>query len=241
MVGYEYWFKGKSFGNSAKNFVKAVFEDYPFIEEQYNDAPEFKRNNVENKVLWFTFAHKLKRHHSEGRLGIDLALAITPIDDGNSLRKQRAEIEDQEKWLAQQGVEGKERDTLVRSRVNQGVFRDRLLEVYGGQCCITGLRNEELLIASHIKPWSESEDNEKLIPENGLLLNALHDKAFDRGLITFTDDYRLKVNEELSSSQNGRLYEMLLRDEGKPIKSPTGFKPDRKYLQWHRRKHGFEK
>ncbi len=154
------------------------------------------------------------------------------------LEEERKKINALSGLLGRQGIKGKEREAVVKARVNQGVFRDGLLEVYGPQCCITGISNEKLLIASHIKPWSESEEHERLIPQNGLLLNALYDKAFDRGLITFDDNYKLKVSQGLASSQDGRLYEMLLKDEGKPIK---GFQPDKKYLRWHRRKHGFEK
>ena len=64
-------------------------------------------------------------------------------------------------------------------------FRMSVLMSYGNACCITGLKNKELLVASHIKPWSVSNiKTERTNPSNGLCLNAMHDKAFDRGLIT---------------------------------------------------------
>lgn len=83
---------------------------------------------------------------------------------------------------------GREKIVSVRQRVNQKFFRTAVLTSYKNVCCITGLNNPELLIASHIKPWSVSNDSEKTNPSNGLCLNALHDKAFDRGFITVTPD-----------------------------------------------------
>jgi putative restriction endonuclease len=76
--------------------------------------------------------------------------------------------------------EGKEKERLVRTRVNQSVFRKIILATYNNTCCITRINNADLLIASHIIPWSKDEKN-RLNPMNGLCLNALHDRAFDKG------------------------------------------------------------
>ena len=81
--------------------------------------------------------------------------------------------------------EGIEKERLVKTRVNQSIFRSIILATYNNCCCITGIENSELLIASHIVPWSKDEKN-RLNPMNGLCLNALHDKAFDIGLITIS-------------------------------------------------------
>lgn len=60
---------------------------------------------------------------------------------------------------------------------------------------MTGLSNKALLVAGHIKPWKVSDPNTmRLAPDNGLLLNALHDKAFDRGLIAITKDLKIAVS-----------------------------------------------
>ena len=73
---------------------------------------------------------------------------------------------------------GLEREALVRLRVNQSFFRNRVLSAYGFRCCVTGLTNRSLLTASHIVPWAKDAKN-RLNPRNGLCLNALHDRAFD--------------------------------------------------------------
>ena len=79
-------------------------------------------------------------------------------------------------------IDGKEKERIIKTRVNQSLFRKVVLATYNNKCCITGLAQPELLIASHIIPWSVNE-KERLNPSNGICLNALHDKAFDSGLI----------------------------------------------------------
>ena len=75
----------------------------------------------------------------------------------------------------------------IMVRVNQARFRRAILAGYEARCCISGLAVPELLIASHIVPWSMDAKN-RLNPQNGLCLSALHDKAYDIGLITVLPD-----------------------------------------------------
>ncbi|MCE1198335.1 MAG: HNH endonuclease [Marinilabiliales bacterium] len=89
--------------------------------------------------------------------------------------------------------EGKSREQLVKVRVNQNFFRSTILASYNNTCCITGLQQPELLIAGHIKPWSIDEKN-RLNPQNGIAINALHDRAFESGLITITTDFKVRVS-----------------------------------------------
>ena len=83
------------------------------------------------------------------------------------------------------------------------------------------------MIASHIKPWSESEDDEKLDPDNGLLLCPNHDKAFDGAYITFDDDGKIIISDELS--EENRVF--LNIREGMHIDMNEG---RRKYIKYHR-------
>src|SRR5579864_2361555 len=92
--------------------------------------------------------------------------------------------------------EGKTRETIIRARVNQGFFRAAVLAAYGGRCCITGLSIPELLNASHIVPWSVDVKN-RTNPQNGLCLNAFHDRAFDCGLLTVTPDLKVRLSPRL--------------------------------------------
>lgn len=83
--------------------------------------------------------------------------------------------------------EGKEKQQIVKTRVNQNFFRKMILSSYDNKCCITRLSLPKLLVASHIIPWSEDIQN-RMNPRNGLCLNALHDKAFDDGYMSISDE-----------------------------------------------------
>jgi predicted restriction endonuclease len=123
-------------------------------------------------------------------------------------------------------AEGKTREAIVKTRVNQGLFRKIILSSYDGKCCITGIDNAELLIASHIVPWSRNTQN-RLNPMNGVCLNALHDRAFDKGLITINENYRVVVSKKVK-------HELLLKYNSAQISLPSRFRPDQNFLKFHR-------
>ena len=92
-----------------------------------------------------------------------------------------------------------EKEQIVLARRGQGVFRKQLIDRYQ-VCIITGINDERLLCASHIKPWRNSNDSERLSVYNGFLLSSLYDKMFDVGLITFTVGGYIAVSENLCES-----------------------------------------
>lgn len=128
---------------------------------------------------------------------------------------------------------GMERETVVRMRVNQGFFRSAILAAYNSKCCITGLAIPELLNASHIVPWAVDCHN-RINPQNGLCLNAIHDRAFDRGLLTITPEYRVKLSPFIKTIQEDETIEnFLLRYEGQEIVLPDKFLPDVRFIEYH--------
>lgn len=123
----------------------------------------------------------------------------------------------------------------VKVRRGQRFFRQAVLNAYGGRCAVTGLSIRELLIASHIVPWNTAEEH-RLDPQNGIALNALHDKAFDRGLITFDTELRLvcgpSLREHFAEEAVNRNFKAY---EGKPLSFPAETAgPKAEYLEWHR-------
>jgi hypothetical protein len=98
-----------------------------------------------------------------------------------------------------------ERRALVLSRIGQGQFRDSLMRMWGGRCAVTGLDILALLRASHIKPWRDSDNRERLDPNNGLLLSPSYDAAFDSGLISFGDDGGVILSADLRPPRIERL------------------------------------
>ena len=120
-----------------------------------------------------------------------------------------------------------ERTAVRQSRIGQGRYRDELIDLWSG-CAVTGCEATELLLASHIKPWRESSNRERLDKYNGLLLTPNLDTAFDKGFITFSDEGQIKISGRLSETDRQRLAitpDMTLtavHDENRP------------YLQHHR-------
>lgn len=133
---------------------------------------------------------------------------------------------------------GVERETLVRLRVNQSFFRRRILSAYNYRCFVTGLAVAPLLVASHIVPWSEDPSN-RLNPRNGLCLNALHDRAFDRGLMWIDDRFIVRFSRIIlaeKQSLNPAIIWMVA-SEGKPLLLANNFSPDPALLRRHARRY----
>ncbi|MCG6914342.1 HNH endonuclease [bacterium BMS3Abin03] len=129
--------------------------------------------------------------------------------------------------------EGKTKEQFVKIRVNQSFFRKTILASYNNTCCITGIKQSELLIAGHIKPWGIDKEN-RLNPRNGIAINALHDKAFETGLITITPDYKIKVSSVLKKQEKVKfIQENFCMYENRSIILPTKFLPDKEFLQYH--------
>ncbi|MCL1152576.1 HNH endonuclease [Shewanella chilikensis] len=97
-----------------------------------------------------------------------------------------------------------EKDSIVKSRIGQGLFRDGVVELWGS-CSVTGLSNHSLLRASHIKPWRDSSNQERIDPMNGLLLQPTLDHLFDLGLITFSETGKIIVSKKLSQDDINKL------------------------------------
>ena len=128
---------------------------------------------------------------------------------------------------------GREAIRQVVVRLDQTAFRKMVLSNFDDKCCITGINQTELLIASHILPWSMDAGN-RLNPRNGLALNTLHDKAFDRGLITVTEDLKIKVSSVLlNSSDIQSIKENFIAYDGKSLIEPKKFFPDVTFLRIH--------
>lgn len=95
------------------------------------------------------------------------------------------------------GLKETEKSSVIKSRVGQGVFRDLLLEFWDKKCAVTELDLPALLRASHIRPWRDSSNADRLNVYNGLLLAPQFDLAFDRGYITFADSKELVISPKL--------------------------------------------
>ena len=128
---------------------------------------------------------------------------------------------------------GRERDAIIKQRVNQSFFRSTILSSYNSRCCITGLSIPDFLVASHIVPWSKDETN-RLNPRNGICINSIHDKAFDKGFITITSDYKVKVSTYLDDfKKDEAVIDFFLKHSNKSIVLPDKFLPSKEFLDYH--------
>jgi predicted restriction endonuclease len=122
----------------------------------------------------------------------------------------------------------------VLQREKQSFFRRTVLSSYRERCCMSGLAEPKLLIASHIIPWSEDPNN-RLNPANGLCLSAIHDRAFDQHLISLDENFRIIVSDKLKRRRDEAFMQTaFLQLEGKPITLPERFAPHHQFLARHR-------
>lgn len=129
---------------------------------------------------------------------------------------------------------GETRAVLVQQRLKQRFFRRAVLSSYRGRCCISGVSDARLLVASHIIPWRANVSH-RLNPRNGLCLSSIHDRAFDAGLFTLTDDLEIVLSTPLRSSTDEFLQRVFAPVGGTKIEPPERFLPDPKFLDHHRR------
>jgi putative restriction endonuclease len=131
---------------------------------------------------------------------------------------------------------GKVKESIVKIRLKQNFFRQTILSAYNNCCCITGINIKALLIASHIIPWSEDEKL-RLNPHNGLCLNVIHDKAYDKYLISITPDYEIKISKKFHSAKiNNAIKDIFVKFHNQKIILPERFIPNRDYLDKHYQK-----
>ncbi len=127
-----------------------------------------------------------------------------------------------------------EKTLTTKVRIGQRFFRQSVLASYNARCCVTGNPVPELLVASHILPWG-SHPEQRLNPRNGLCLAQTQDAAFDRGLITFDEDFRLVLSPYLRDFlPNEALARNFTIYEGTKIEMPDKFLPDDEFMQQHR-------
>lgn len=120
------------------------------------------------------------------------------------------------------------RKALIDARLGMGDFRSALSRRWKDQCAVTGCDIPEVLRASHIKPWADSSNKERLDPANGLLLAAHVDALFDRGLISFTDSGKMLLSSRLSSKHRA-IFRLPARLRSNLSSS------EKRFLNYHRR------
>jgi putative restriction endonuclease len=161
-------------------------------------------------------------------LAFESEIILASFEEKSVEQKHWEELPDLE------NLKGEEKQRYVKTRVNQSFFRAMILANYEGKCAISGIDLTQMLFASHIIPWSQNVEN-RLNPTNGICLSAHFDTAFDKGLISFDNDYRLILNPILTEKESHSYFSNWFKQfEGIELKLPYKAKPGLKFLEWHR-------
>lgn len=173
-----------------------------------------------------------------GLIGLDAAAVISQLGETKGTHDASSEVsetsdsldDESERNIANDDtITDTERNALIAARKGQGKFRSRVAEIEL-RCRVTGVSNLSHRISSHIKPWSKSDNRERLDGQNGLLLAPHIDHLFDKGFISFEGDGSLVISPAADREA--------LRQMGVPLdtKLNTGSftKRQKEYLEYHR-------
>ena len=150
-----------------------------------------------------------------------------------NLEKQSIETKFAEILAGTENLKGETKIREVKTRVNQNIFRQIVLANYNRKCAITGIDLPDLLVASHIIPWSQNEV-ERLNPENGICLSSLYDRAYDKGLIGITEKYQIVLSSELKTKEKKEFYPSTFGNiSGIILQLPQKYLPKKEFLQYH--------
>jgi putative restriction endonuclease len=149
--------------------------------------------------------------------------------DDTKLREDRLVF----KYELPEGVTSRRAE--VEQRIGQGFFRRAVLANFNNSCCVTGICEPKLLIASHISPWGTDVEN-RHNPRNGLCFSATFDRAFDARLMTVTPELRVRFSPKLLDAKNLETCNYFEKYEGVSLRHPTHITPDSIFLAMHNSK-----
>lgn len=195
--------------------------------------PELRARNISGMANASKLDGEIFQEFSQDWTGLSYQAQLIKAKMMKKTVEQIVEIEGREELLEM--PKGEYKETITKRRVGQYFFRMSVLSAYRNRCCVTGIELPNVLIASHIKPWRDSDEKtERTNPSNGLCLNALHDKAFDEGLITIDKNYCIVNSRMLKDTEmDNESRQWLMGYEGQQIILPDRFYPGEKFIEYH--------
>lgn len=132
-----------------------------------------------------------------------------------------------------EGKVGMDVQRLIKTRINQSLFRRVIVNNYSNSCTICSMNIDNMLVASHILKWSTNEIN-RLNPENGLCLCSIHDRAFELGYLGIRSNYKIYISPTLNKIKEKNTFDALFkRHENQSINLPDKFYPNPNFLEQH--------
>ncbi len=173
--------------------MKFLSHDYPLDETLTEDKIELILHEEATKQQNRT-VYNSKKSLSDFRAGLNKFLSFMRSD---YRKRQKDSVVSEIKKIEQSNrITVTEKEALIKSRVGQGIFRRGLIEYWHG-CAVSGCQLTWMLVASHIKPWRDADNTERLDAYNGLLLLPNYDKLFDLGYISFDQKGRIMCSHLL--------------------------------------------
>lgn len=208
--------EGEIKGRIRMNWTKLIPKMKEVFKNEINDFEDSEELSVRVPRLKFT---------KETAVKYDVEMR-TKYSHDVLCELEKLDIDIENKTIEEINEVGEVIERVIKARKNQNKFREALFK-RDCKCKICGLAHKDLLIASHIKPWSESTPEEKLNPFNGFLLCPNHDSLFDKHLITFEDNGQIILSKILSESDR----QLLNIDNKIVINIEDG---NKKFLKEHR-------
>lgn len=204
------YFNGKKedWNNIKKYHLKFINQ---ISDKQYKLKKQTKDNH-DNEIIFYLMR----------KINVDIPIPLYSITNENTIN-----IENEIKIIDFTKINETEKEIIIKNRIGQNIFRANLINFHK-KCMLCGIQNPELLRASHIKPWCESTNSERLDFNNGLLLCANHDLLFDKLLITFNKLGEIVISKKINSF----IYQLNLNNE---IKIKMDFNKEA-FMKWHREK-----
>ncbi len=203
--------------------VKMIFADKEFMNPVIGINPAYIKNPADTYYSKCDFVNFVSVDKIRNALVNYYINSHESVHDQESLQQEAKEIEI---FLNEHNLEGIDKTVVAKARINQGVFRERLIRKYK-KCCLCGADNVELLISSHIKPWSESSSTERTDVNNGLLLCPNHDRLFDKGYISFDENGQILMSTLLD--EHNRIFMNVNADMSIDMSDQT-----KNYMEYHR-------
>lgn len=171
------WAKDAGLIESSLNEIKSVCQLKP-ISEAIQQLDIFQKRNKKGKGMYSAALRQFSEY----------------IDDVTG----QVVLDDIDQILSDKAISTTEKSTLINTRIGQGQYRRDLIDYWGG-CAVTGYSDPRLLVASHIKPWKDSVNDERLDRFNGLLLLPNLDKVFDLGYVSFKESGVILISKQLDN------------------------------------------
>ena len=171
------WAKDAGLIESSLNEIKSVCQLKP-ISEDIQQLDIFQKRNKKGKGMYSAALRQFSEY----------------IDDVTG----QVVSDDIEQILSDKAISTTEKSTLINTRIGQGQYRRDLIDYWGG-CAVTGCSDPRFLVASHIKPWKDSVNDERLDRFNGLLLLPNLDKVFDLGYVSFKESGVILISKQLDN------------------------------------------